>query len=194
MKRTFLLLLFSGVIFLPNCTRCRCPEIEDPYFDISNIQTGHISTMSGFVNLDKPIAKHEYAGIALSLEVEYLASMSFTNPFIHSAMACSCPEPGDLGAKNERFESIVVTTVNDFNQDIQAGDTITGLFSIRADLDTTTIDAFIDGQEENIRTQWYELYLNAEPDNDTLGFEVEVQVTLSNGETYTKRTGAVFFQ
>ncbi|NQV52714.1 MAG: hypothetical protein HQ500_05990 [Flavobacteriales bacterium] len=194
MKRTLLLLLFSGVLFLPNCIRCHCPAVEDPYFDVSNIQVGHISTMSGFINLDEPISKNEYAGIALSLDVEYLAATRMINPFIQSAMACSCPDPGDLGAKHERFESIIVTTVNDFNQNIQAGDTITSMFSIRADLDTTSIDAFIDGQEENLRSQWYELYLNGIPENDSLGFEVEVQVTLSNGESYNNRTGAVFFQ
>ena len=197
MKRTFLVLAFCGLFVIPECNPCRCPDISgEEFFDIEGIEIGHIRSSGGFIDTDQPIARSEYGGIALSLETEYVAHtvLPSYSLFTSSAFACSCPDPGWLGAATESFESIVITTVNDFDEDIRAGDTITDLFLIRYDLDTLSISEFLEADTGTVRQERYNMTLTADPQNDSLGFAAEVRVMLSNGESYKDTSTPVFFQ
>lgn len=194
MKRLALLLLFTGIIALPQCNPCKCPPVEDLYFDINDLEVGHTASNGGFLDLEQPIGREEYGGIGLSFETDYIVQSHCSTSLANAAFACSCIEPGWKGSKHEAFESITITSTEAVGDHISAGDTVTNRFAIRWDLDTLDIDQFIEKDTGNIAYEYYNLILKDFPSGEVESFEFDVRVALSTGEVYSDRTVKIFFQ
>lgn len=194
MKRLLALLLFSGVLALPQCNPCRCPEVTDTFFDITDLEVGHIAANGNFLSMEEPIERSEYGGIALSFETEYIAHSNPMTWFSSSAFACSCPDPGWDGSKHEAFVNIIITTLVDMDTTFNAGDTVTQLFSIDWDLDTLSIPAFLAKDTGKVQYERYNLILSERPGPDVEELNFQVRVELSTGEAYTDQTGSIFFR
>jgi len=122
--------------------------------------------------------------------VDYISSMEkprsmFKNPFITSALACSCNENGGYGAKTESITSLTLITLNDFDAEHPAGDTINDLFSTY--FNGTMYNNIVDFPTQNaglIQQEDIELFLS-KPPVDNPEFKVKVIFKLSTGEEYT---------
>lgn len=88
----------------------------------------------------------------------------------------------------------MITTVYDLNATIKAGDTITDLFLVDYDLDSLTIPEFIEADTGTVDYERYNLTFTEQSQNDSTGFAVVVSVKLSNGESYSDESTAVFFR
>lgn len=131
-----LTLLFTIGVGIPSCMVCECPPLEGNYFRPENAFLSNYRRLTEVQNeyLDEfdSVALENYR-IALEFNYSYYGSISPSHaaPFslMNSAYACTCQENGKLGSK-EKIESINLLTVNDFNAEYQAGDTINELFGL----------------------------------------------------------------
>lgn len=190
----FLLVLFfvTGVAF-PSCIidddiDCNCPPITGGYFRILDLGLTNYSIF-GFKPEQNSTISHKDFLLRININYEFYAC---TKPdknkgfsLINSALACSCIYDGMFGAK-EIIEEIVVVTKNDFSNDLLAGDTINQQMEI---LDyflgkNESIQEFVGRDDNLLQFDGFELFLKNAPQLDSL-FEVEIKITLDNGDEFT---------
>jgi hypothetical protein len=181
-------LLASGILF-PFCdfyNPCNCSEIAGDYFDIKGMTTEQINAgVRLSANQVVPFASY---ALYLHYDVDYV-SFCHEKPFsfIQSAMACECVYDGYLGAKSERLETMQVITLNDFDSDHPANDTINDLISVRELGLSSTLENYLTQDTALIRQETLILGLTKAPTtNDAL--KLKIIVSLSNGENYETET------
>ncbi|MEZ4933532.1 MAG: hypothetical protein R2788_15600 [Saprospiraceae bacterium] len=190
----FLLVLFLviGVTF-PSCIidddiDCNCPPITGGYFRILDLDLTNYSIF-GFKPTQNSTISHVDFLLRINIGYEFYAC---TKPdinkgfsLINSALACSCIYDGIYGAK-EKIEEIVVITKNDFSNDLLAGDTINQQMEILDYFfgEKESLQAFVGRDDNLLQFDGFELFLKNAPQLDSL-FEVEIKITLDNGEEFT---------
>ncbi|MCC2545265.1 hypothetical protein LJY25_02320 [Hymenobacter sp. BT175] len=114
---------------------------------------------------------------------------------MNSALACDCIDNGYMGSK-ERVQEFTVTTINDFDAQHLANDTLNDLLQIQlspTDIrDLTTHLKNDTSRTRNIGSS-YTLRLKKKPALNP-EFRVRVKVRLDNGETYSSDTTPVVLQ
>lgn len=183
-------LLITG--FIPGCffPDCDCPPVEGAYFDINGISVKNYRKSGGQLSENQTVVFSEYGSLLIDYSVDYISLMekhrsTFNNPFITSALACSCNENGDHGAKTEAIESLTLITLNDFDAEHPANDTINDLFSTY--YNGTRYNNIVDFPGQNaglIQQEDIEMFLSKAP-VDNPEFRVKVIFKLNNGEEYT---------
>lgn len=206
--RTMLFVLLTGLPF-QMCTvvdddfGCGCgsgPSAD--YFDINGFEMLHAKKAkigASSIKENEVINYFNYYGLVVNYTVDYI---SYNTPpqkprfsLTPELYACSCKQPGDSGSKNEKLKNITVITVNDFDDNHKANDTITDITRIRQDRirDYLKIDDYLKTDSTLIRTQNFELKIDKAPTiNKT--FQAKVIIELSTGEIYDETSKPVIFE
>lgn len=201
------LLLITGISF-QNCTEtdCDCCIAGDipQYFDIQDLQVRHAQANFQDIETDA-IPFEDYGFINVHFQVDYVVlqhdEQKLWSPFnfslINSAYGCSFLPSGYKGSKEESIESFDVITVNDFDEEHRAGDSINDLLEL--DLRNVEIalaqgpiilEEFLASYSGNVPSEYFFLKLLKEPtlDND---FQIRLVTTLSTGESYEEVSSVI---
>lgn len=189
-KKSFIILFFLiGGLTFQNCSNCDCCFGDIPeYFDIQDIEIQHLNL--DYSRLDSTdIAFNEYGFLRLTFLVNYIVQhqqLHHSFSMITAAYGCTPPEPGELGSKEEAIELLEILTVNDYNENLKAGDSINGIMSI-TDLDNSPspylLSDYLIELDANIPQERFTFKLTEQPTFDK-PFQVMVKLSLSTGEEY----------
>ncbi len=205
---TFLLAIGFSISF-QNCdiddeTSCNCPTLLGEYFDIQEIELEHYVRVGDCCQIEvqsgESVAFDDYNNITLQFLVDYHSSIEETpEPHQHwnfslmnSALACTCIENGFRGSQEEVLENLSIITLNDFDDQYAANDTITDLFKIKSlnDSEAIEISEFLNRDTLTIMSQYLFLELQKAPEASE-DFQVKVNVDLSTDESYEVESKAI---
>ena len=207
LKHLFLTSLFFLGISFPSCDSddidCDCPVVEN-FFDIQGLSVSAFQTLDGSIQTN--IAENEIivfdnlSNLRLGYQVDYHSCISSPNPFslMNSAWACSCLWDGSLGSQTERLETVHVITLNDYNDNFLAHDTINDLILVDDFISGNTGDnalplgEYLELDTALILYEALDIHLTTRPSlNDTLRLKVSVE--LSTGEVYEAENSPFIF-
>jgi len=192
----FTLLLTVGFTF-QNC--CNCPDILGYFFDIKDMKIINQDSQGLFINNDQ-IPYDDFGFLTLLFEVDYIAyeeveRAGTTFSSMNAAYGCDCLANGGGGSRDEIIEDLVIITINDFDDNHLANDTITDLFTVttRGGLGTIDLPDYILDNEDRVRETTLPLSLKSRP---TLNQELQVRLRLelSTGERYDAISQAITFE
>lgn len=184
------LILISG--FTLQCNICDCPSIDGSYFDIKGMELIHYKQVDACCQA--PMTENEaatfsnYKALSLEYQVDYYGENCRHPHFpdfslINSAMACSCAYNGVAGSKNEKITSLTVITLNDFDAQHLANDTINDLLSANVDGEIRDLTEFLSTDTSLIYSEAMYLKLKKAPELNE-EFKVKVRLELSTSEVY----------
>ncbi len=171
---------------------CNCSPITGSYFDIKGME------MSNYRKIDENSVKRmleneavpysEYEGLSVEYQVDYISHRSHAQPsfsMINSAYACSCVYDGYAGSKNEKLTNISVITLNDFDENHKANDTINDLIIVKGYYfqENEYLQDYLIKDTTNIKFQGIQLLVDRKPTLNE-NYKVKVVVELSTGEIY----------
>ncbi len=205
--RTFLksirtkVLVFALVVGLPlqmcspeNGDDCNCGPITGRYFDINGMELNNYKTVgTNSVSLmvaDEAVQYDDYAGLLVDYSVDYISQSRSKWPsfsLIPGAYACSCVSDGDRGSKNEKLANLTVITLNDFDDDHLANDTINDLIVVKGFYyeGDQYLEDYLVSDTINIQFPGIQLLVDKKPALNE-NYKVKVIVELSTGEVYQK--------
>lgn len=191
-KRLSLTLLLTVGFTFQNCDICNCPKPKGDYFNINGISADSYRKR-GTCCADKMGTGEEAVlsdhSLLVRYQYEYFSARQFSAPWagislLSSAAACDCFEDGTLGTK-EYLRQFTVVTLNDFDAQHLANDTINDLLRIQTSLNNIQdLTDYLRTDTARIQQFSYTLYLRKRPTLQ-LPFAAKVSVTLQNGESYT---------
>ena len=206
-SRTLLLtsILFLGVTF-QNCSdpHCVCCDLElrapGDFFDIEGIGSiKHVDKNRVYFESNQ-IRFEDYDYFSLDFMVDYISfkqSRKFNFSLMNSAFACSPLNGGYLGSKEESIESFQVITINDFDDEHSAGDSINDLLDLQLGFpfesqESLPLEEFLNTFTDNVPSSRFKLILPSRP---TLNneFQVRIEVVLSTGEQYEETSSPLEF-
>jgi len=193
LKIFFLFLLFSIGFCFQNC--CNCPEIDGEFFDIIGLDIIH-QDQEGFFTDAENIPYEDYGFLTLLYEVDYMVYEECDHwnfSVLPSAYGCECIENGDEGSRDEMIEDVTIITMNNFNNNYMANDTINDLINVSIAGDEMDLNAFLLDRVELISDETLALTLDQSPSMDS-EFQVRIRVDLSTGERYEAISRAITFQ
>ncbi len=195
LKTIFLTLFFwVGLLALPGCFRCDCPE-QKPFVDINGLYagaakkstTGPIAVKAG----DK-LSWDELVFLSAGYRVRYYANrlpLKSVSPHWGSVVyACKCNEDGSAGT-TEKAKYMTVKTVHDFDAAHPAGSVVDELiaFIIYPNPARTPLtDYFLKGPVPYTMER-LQFVVTKAPTNKG-PFALDITVELDNGERYTAQT------
>ncbi len=190
------LILIIGINF-QNCSpfNCDCPPVDYEYFDINGIDMRITKrTENGIENVseDEVVNFSDLYYIELFYNIDYISHNTYPKfSLINSAFACSCADNGYKGSKNEKLDRITIITLNDFDSNYLANDTINNLFEIGyTEVGATSIDKYLDKDTTFIDGSRMDLYLQKAPELDE-NFKIKIIVELSTNEIYEKESSQI---
>ena len=194
------ILVFALVIGLPlqmcspeNDDGCNCGPITGVYFDIKGMElnnykkTGENSV--GRLQENEVVSYANYAGLGVEYEVDYISQRRPKRPsfsLISSAYACSCIYDGINGSKYEKLSNITVITLNDFDENHVANDTINDLILVGNEY----LSDYLVNDTLNIQFPGIQLKVDRKPSLNE-NFKVRVIVELSTGEVYQEESKSI---
>lgn len=184
--KTFALIFLLTIGFtFQNCNKC--PPFEGGYFDIRGFEIVNYTTSSGdVIEENQEVEFSFYGSLALAFEVDYLVNhieekfpMNFS--LMNTAYAEDCSSNGVNGSKQESIQSLTVVTLNDFNNEYMANDTINKILNVRGT--QFNLDEYLANDSSLVQSELFELNLSNPP---TLNeeFKVKMILELSTNETY----------
>jgi hypothetical protein len=186
--------LATGILF-PFCdfyNPCKCPANDGDYFDIKGVATDQIN--AGTRMTANQTATFDSYALYLNYAVDYVVQQC-EKPFslTQSAWACDCAYNGYLGAKNEHLASLQVITLNDFDAEHLANDTLNELITASELGAMVSLEQYLVQDTSLISQESLILGLTKAPSlNDTL--KLKIKLTLSNNEQYEVETFPVIIR
>jgi hypothetical protein len=180
--------LTIGITFQHCYPDCECSPIDGPFFDIKGIEVSNKPNES-------KVDFADYFGFDLVYKVDFVVENSPKNcrwdfSLMNSALACDCEFNGWLGSKSEKLDDITVITLNDFDAEHLANDTITDLMQVwTGEFNQKDLNEYLEQDTALIPSQAFEygLMLKKAPELNK-EFKVKVIVGLSTSETYEVET------
>ena len=177
---------------------CGCDDFRGKYFDIQGISVDSFRKRGSCcadrmkAGEDVTLADHH---LGIRYQISYFSAQRprpTRAPFslISPAAACSCIEDGYLGSR-ERLRSFTVVTINDFDAQHLANDTINDLLqTVVYPGQTTDLVTYLQADTTLIQQRDYVLYLKKRPVLRP-DFAARMTIVLQNGESYTAITQPV---
>ena len=202
----FKTLLLTAILFvgfgIQSCEEdyCDCCTVGEyrGFFDIQDVQVSHWDSTKR--PIDQAILRYEdYGFINMHFVVDYVVhqeSRGFDFSFMSSAYGCSPESPGVEGSKEEALESLQIITINDFDDEHKAGESINDLLEfndIRFGGAPVLLESYLDSLTGNVPTEYFVLGLLKEPEIDK-NFQVRAEMQLSTGEYYEATSPLISFQ
>jgi hypothetical protein len=121
-----ILILTLGVFFTEcNISPCDCPKVEKPFMLLNAISLKNTDKTASFT--PNPAALTKVKPANLLLDIGMLVSLTAAveqqknyNPFINSALACSCASEGENGFKN-KLAKVEFNVLTDYDADFKKG-------------------------------------------------------------------------
>lgn len=133
--------------------------------------------------------------VRFGFQVDYIAQHQ--NPSAGGLLAKDCNERGYAGDKIG-VDTIIVKTVDDYNENYLSGDTINNIllinprtYSVEDFEKYTSLSNYIHENRDGIRSRSLELMLFEPPSSD-VSFSFELIYKLNNGEQFVHTTESVF--
>lgn len=193
-----LLLTVGFTVQQCNPLSCGCDKFRGKYFDIQGISADSFRKR-GTCCADRMKAGEDVTLADHNLGVRYQINYFSAQPprprcapfsLISSAAACDCIEDGYLGSR-ERLRSFTVVSVNDFDAQHLANDTINDLLRTAVSPgQTSDLTTYLQTDTAFVQQQDYVLYLKKRPELRT-DFAARITIVLQNGESYTTTTQPV---
>lgn len=159
------------------------------------MQIDHLDPTKNLLSSDS-ISYSEYGFISMRFLVDYIVyqpTSRWNFSLMNAAYSCTPPIAGTLGSKEEAFDDIQVITMNEFDENHNAGSSINDLIEIsNRSEDFLPLNDFLNNFEGTVPTEWFQLLLTKRP-NLNQNFQVKVIVTLSTGENYEVDSDVVTF-
>ena len=195
LKLSIIAAIFSLAIIFQSC----CQDVVD-FFNILDLEIILIkssTTDTRFEILRENDIMDFTTGnlqVQLDYQIEYISEDNLFNSlqlnnFITPVYGTSCEPPGALGSKEEMLSEVTIVTINDFNEDYKAGDTINNLFAVLGNFSAKPpLDEYIlANQNTNIMEENLLLELTTRPSFDhDLIFDIKVE--LSTDEKFEMQT------
>lgn len=204
--KTFIFTLILAIGFIvPSCQ----PDDDDgtscdglvplPFFDIQGFDIGfyteELPINDNLIGVGETVRLDNFQNFFFSFSLNYhalnLSPQKANFSFIPTMNACS-PIFGDQGSKEEELLNFSIITLNDFDENHLAGDTINDLFDhIKSYSESWTLETeeiqpledFLDNLTGTIQFEALHLQLKQAPTINE-EFKVKVVVELSTGEIY----------
>ena len=192
---TLITLLVVGFTFqYCNPDDCGCPPFQGDYFDIQGVELVNYQTREDcsrcirLIEEEESVRFADYRYLSVDYQVEYYGDDLAATPkqsfsLINSAFACSCIEDGYFGSQDERLDDLTVITLNDFDEQHRAGDTINDLLEVQFFDESTDLNEYLALDTALIKYDQLGLALKKAPDLNE-EYHVRVDVKLSTGEVY----------
>lgn len=194
----FTFLLCIGISF-QYCTYdddCHCGDVKK-YFDVTGFQLWHIDEKDYTVPEQDTIQFSAYGGLQMYCESTYLSGTYRSSWGLHmgnAAQACSCVDAGYAGSKNEKLENITVLTLNDFDDQHRANDTINDLLQIDNQRGIVLpLKEYLEQNNTLMKSNKMRLIFQKSPELDK-ALKVRVTIKLSTGEVYTSDSPSIYIQ
>ncbi len=191
--------LIIGFTF-QNCDPCDdCADILGSYFDIEGLELNHYRIKEGCC------AEQLFEGDEVifsdygSLTIDYLVNYHSYNcekanfldfSLVNSAYACSCAQNGYRGSKEESLNSLIILTLNDFDEEHLANDTINDLLNVSLYTETVDLEEYVARDTSLIQYEQLNLELKQAPTLDD-DLKLKVILSLSTGETYEAESASI---
>lgn len=207
-KIPLLTIILAIGVALPTCQveddlNCSCPPVLGEYFDIQGFELFNYKKRDGasiaMITENESISFSDFHGMLIQYEAEYhsynCTQKGWNFSLINSALACSCIENGFGGSKTEKLKNLTVITLNDFNEQYAANDTLNNLivvkeynYEIGQDL-----NLYLEQDTSLIRSEHLWLGLKESP---TLEKEVRLKLILelSTEEIFEVENAPIVFQ
>ncbi len=162
-----------------------CPEIQGNYFDIEGIRLKEYRHINNSLDLLSEGEEIDYKELYISLDFDvrfYGLYQLGSNPFLNSSYALSCGGDGDAGSR-EILKNITITTLNNFDANYLATDTINDLITTNVYSDKKSLTEFL--KQDSLRVDYFSLglLLNKKPVYSESTFKIVFE--LVNGEIYS---------
>ncbi|QQX77160.1 MULTISPECIES: hypothetical protein [Aequorivita] len=175
---------------------CNCGPITGAYFDIQGMEmTQYKKTGEDtFEQMEENelVNYSDYKSLLITYDVDFISQKpkrtkmpSFS--FIPSAYACSCRENGDAGSKNEKLTNITVITLNDFDDNHRANDTLNDIMIVEGAYfeEDQYLEDYLVNDTLNVQFPFIRLKVDRKPTLNE-NYKIRVKVELSTGEVYEK--------
>lgn len=200
MKKTLLLtaLLSIGFTF-QNCdlVGCKCDKLLGKYFQVTSIAVD-LYKKRGSCCADKITDNQQVALSDLSINVQHSIRFYSLQPTPHSfsliptASACDCVDNGYQGSK-QKLQSLSVITLQDFDAQHLANDTINDLLNTQVYLNTYDLNTYLRTDTAAINQFGYTLTLKKKPELSS-SFRVRIDIRLKSGELFSASSSAATIQ
>lgn len=197
--KTILLTIALAIGFsFQNCDQsddfgdCICPPIIGNYFDINGILVKNLRGNGGccgrIIKENDEVKLSEYDALYLECIVDFYGNNCNKNKsrgfsLMNSALACSCQWDGELGSQEEKLNSLTILTLNDFDNEHLANDTINDLINIDNHNGYINLNEYLLQDTSLMMYYEFEMRLTKAPVlNDT--FQYKVIMELSTNEVY----------
>jgi hypothetical protein len=188
--------LVTNIMYIA-CTNCQCEKTSNHYYEVVNISVKPVGSKYSPVDNGIPVYVDT---IYLDYFINTNCIASHKNNFsflVNTASACSCETCGDKGLKS-KITSLEISSDNIY-KGIPANTSLNSLFK-RYDkyniygASIITIDSMIALLNINQRRiSDFNLYTTAKPGN-TLGHQINFKTTFLNGNTFSSKTKAIYWQ
>lgn len=195
-KTALLALVLTIGFSFENCSfidQCNCPPFMGDFFNIQGIDLDQYKKdrdcCADKMAENEQVTFAQYHGMIIDFEVEYHSyndkkQTDGAFSLMPSAWACSCLDNGWKGSKNEALQSLTVTTLNDFDSEHLANDTINDLLEVNAFGDNTNLDTYVmEHASSLIMFEDIFIKLKKAPVLNT-EYKIKVAMGLSTGEVY----------
>ncbi len=195
--KTYILTLILAIGFtFQNCDPfgddCDCPPFLGNYFDIRGIELINYKKRgdccADIIAENEEVYFSEYHGLTIDYIVEYHSNSykqknAWNFSLMNTALACSCPENGWEGSKDEKLDLLTIITLNDFDDEHIANDTINDLFEARFHNQTIDLNEYLQQDTTLMLFEDFGLKLKKAPELNE-EFKIKVIMELSTNETY----------
>ena len=137
LKTILLTLVLSTGISFQRCSvvedACDCGDFFGEFFDVRGMELIHFRQTDASVQIigqGEEVPFSSYSGLNINFIVDYIGHASPKShgfSLINTAMACTCVPNGIAGSRDEVLTNLVITTINDYDENHLAGDTINDL-------------------------------------------------------------------
>lgn len=206
LKSFLLTTIFTAGFIIPSCNWGvgSCGDLE-PVPNFFNIESMGVTNFEGeafYSCCSKVIADSAFVELSkywmrMDFDVSYYFGQVLEEPnrhginFMGSALACSPAPPGYNGSQ-EKIESLTVITLNDFDDNHHAGDTINDLVDFHDFSARTSLNDFLSNNISFIKQEALFLQLKAAPTLNPY-FKSRLVLKLTNGEEYSAETNSISF-
>ena len=173
---------------------CNCPPVEFPFFDVNGTELHHDFTNTESSSVEEGVRFIDYNGLKLLYNYDVLASQQNHNckktfSLMNEAYGCSCDFDGSQGSKEEKLKNVVITTLNNFDDNHLANDTINDLFVLNRTIygQNITVEDYLQVDTLNIQTNKL-VFTLTQPPVINRKLKMKITVELSTGEIYEAET------
>lgn len=181
-KRVALLAVVFWAFVIASCLDC--PQIQGVYFNVKGMTAREFRQNGAEVRAGEELTIGELI-VLQQFNLEYYSKGETTGSLISPTYAKECPQNGERGSK-EVLKNIVIQTINKYNDDYLAGDTLNDIVNVQVFGLNVPLNAFLTRDSMRVNYEGFGWSLITAPTQHQSKFRTTV--TFTNGEKYVTET------